>query len=87
MPYQLLFTASAQKDLAKLDSVTKKRLAKKLQYFINLPDPLKAAEKLVSPKIGTYRWRVGDYRIVFDLIASKVIVLRIRHRREVYRDL
>ncbi|ACK42565.1 hypothetical protein Dtur_1287 [Dictyoglomus turgidum DSM 6724] len=29
-------------------------------------DPLKYARKLISQKIGTYRFRIGDYRVIFD---------------------
>lgn len=85
MAYKLLFTSSAKKDIAKLDTVTKKRLAKKLKYFVDAKNPLSSAQRLISPKIGSFRYRVGDYRIIFDKRAKEIIILRVRHRREVYR--
>jgi mRNA interferase RelE/StbE len=85
MSHQILFTDNAKKDIAKLDVVTRKRLAKKLKYFVDSDKPLGFADRLISPKIGSYRFRVGDYRVIFDLSGKKIIVLRIRHRREVYQ--
>jgi len=35
--------------------------------------------------LGSWRFRVGDYRVVFDIEGKKIIVLRVGHRREVYR--
>lgn len=48
-------------------------------------DPRAKAQKLAGA--GTYRVRVGDYRLVFriDDGAQEVLVTRVRHRRDVYR--
>jgi mRNA interferase RelE/StbE len=48
-------------------------------------DPLAYARKLTNPKIGTYRFRVGDHRIIFDLVGGDLVILRIGHRKEIYR--
>ncbi|MEO8326039.1 MAG: type II toxin-antitoxin system RelE/ParE family toxin [Nitrospirota bacterium] len=48
-------------------------------------DPLKHTENLTDSQLGSYRFRVGDYRIIFDLVGSEIVVLRIGHRREIYR--
>jgi mRNA interferase RelE/StbE len=42
---------------------------------------------LTDPEIGTYRFRIGDYRVIFDLEGNDVIVLRVGHRKEIYRKL
>jgi len=83
MVFQIFYTKSAIKDLHKLDMVARKRLGKKILLFSH--NPLKYATKLISPVIGTYRWRIGNYRIIFDLEKNKIIVLKIGHRREIYR--
>ena len=89
MKYNLVFTKTAVKDIEKLDTITKKHIQKKFEYFINLPSPLSVAKKLNNFEIGEYRWRVGDYRVIFDLEKEKsvnsVIVLRVSHRKEVYK--
>lgn len=48
-------------------------------------DPLKYAEKLIDSELGNYRFRVGDYRIIFDLEKDEIVVLRVGHRREIYK--
>ncbi|OGM05400.1 hypothetical protein A2715_04250 [Candidatus Woesebacteria bacterium RIFCSPHIGHO2_01_FULL_39_32] len=83
MAFKIFYTKSAYKDIKKLDSVTKKRLKKGIEK--NLTSPLSNARKLTDPKIGSYRWRVGNYRIIFDVHGRNIVVLRVRHRKESYR--
>ncbi|NCN24130.1 MAG: hypothetical protein COU65_01605 [Candidatus Pacebacteria bacterium CG10_big_fil_rev_8_21_14_0_10_42_12] len=75
--FTVLFTRSAKKDIDKLDSITKKRLKKKLEIYSQ--DPLPYSKKLVNSKVGEYRWRIGNHRVVFDLDQDKkqIVVLRI----------
>jgi len=48
-------------------------------------EPFRYARKLIHPKIGTYRFRIGDYRVVFDIDDKSIVVLRIGHRRDIYK--
>jgi mRNA interferase RelE/StbE len=48
-------------------------------------DPLRYATKLTDPKIGQYRFRIGDYRIVFDLREDELMILAVAHRKDIYR--
>lgn len=83
MAYQILYTKSAFEDVKKLDTIVKKRIRKKIEKFsIN---PIATAKKLINFSIGSYRWRIGNYRIVFDIQGNKIIILRIGHRREIYK--
>lgn len=84
MDYKLLYTKTAVKDIQKLDTVVKKRLKNKLETYAK--NPLSYAKKLTDSSLGSYRWRIGNYRIVFDIDQNIIIILRIRHRREVYRN-
>jgi mRNA interferase RelE/StbE len=83
--FRIVFTGSSKKDLDKLDNVIRQRIAKKLQYFLEQDDPLGYARKLVDTKIGSYRFRVGHYRIVFDVDGDTLQVVSIMHRKEIYR--
>ncbi len=85
MKYRLKIESRAQKDLQILDNITKKRIAKKLKYFIEQEDPVLFAKKLVNSKDGDYRWRIGNYRLVFDVDKNSIKLLRIQHRKDVYR--
>lgn len=83
MTYRLLYTKTAFSDIKRLDSIIKKRVKKKIEeYSLN---PVVNAKKLINSVIGSYRWRIGNYRIVFDIDGNKIIILRIGHRREIYK--
>ncbi|MBI2637878.1 MAG: type II toxin-antitoxin system RelE/ParE family toxin, partial [Candidatus Sungbacteria bacterium] len=47
-------------------------------------NPLRFAERLTEPREGEFRFRVGDYRIVFDIVKSQIFILAIRRRDKAY---
>lgn len=83
--YTLLYKRTAVKEIQKLPPQIKKRLKLKLEWFVNQDDPLDFAEPLTKPMDAQYRFRVGNYRVLFDLEGSNIVVLYVQHRREVYR--
>jgi len=85
MNYKLEYTNRADRDIQKLPPEVKKRIGKALLRYSR--DPLRYSEALRDPKLGTYRFRVGDYRVIFDLEGNDIIVLRVGHRRDIYRVL
>jgi len=80
------FSREALKDLRSLDTVTQKQIVKKLQFYLTSPDPLVFAKKLIDAKDGDFRFRVGTYRIIFDIEAGTAKIIRIQHRKNVYRQ-
>lgn len=83
--YQLVFSATAQKEIKKLDNQARQRIASKLKYFLDQPDPLIFAKQLIDSKIGDYRFRVGHFRIVFDVNNHNLEVLSVKHRKDIYK--
>ena len=83
--YKLEILPSAQKELRSLHDPLFKRIAKQLRSLALDPRP-RGCRKLVGT-ISDYRIRVGDYRIAYEVDDStrRVVVYRIRHRREVYQ--
>jgi len=81
--FALVYTKRAKSDIASLDVIVRKRLAKKL--LLLQESPLELSRKPVHPAIGAYRYRVGDHRVVFDLVGKRIVVLRVGHRRDIYR--
>lgn len=83
--YAVEFTKSAQKELRKLTPQVSRRLAQAI-YSLQ-EDPRKGN---VRPMVGTTSWRlrVGDYRVVYDISDGKltILVIRIAHRRDVYKS-
>ena len=80
--FEIIYAKSAVKDIEKLDKVAKRKLKLKIEQY--LKEPLRNAKKLINPMIGSYRWSVGNYRIVFDVDGKIIVVLKIGHRKDVY---
>lgn len=86
MKYQVVFKPTALKDLKKLPKTLQRRIKEKLEFYLGQDEPLDYAVPLIgSPKSGEYRYRVGDYRIVFDKQEDTLVILYIEHRRDIYR--
>ena len=83
MKYELVYTRRAEKDIEKLEPRVRDRIGKALLRYRE--DPLRFAETLSDPILGGYRFRIGDYRVIFDVQGNEVVVLRVGHRREIYR--
>lgn len=83
--FKLLYKKPAVKDVQKLTPQIRKRLKTKLEWFIGQAEPLSFAEALTKTADAQYRFRVGVYRILFDIEGNNIVILRIQHRREVYR--
>jgi mRNA interferase RelE/StbE len=83
MEYEIIFTERAAKDISKLEPEIKERIGDALSRYCK--NPLSYARRMVDPSLGSYRLRVGDYGVIFDLEDDRVIVLRVGHRREICR--
>ncbi len=83
--YQVLFIPAAEKDLNKLETKIGSRILEKLEQLTENPRP-RNGKKLKGEV--SYRLRVGDYRIIYEVDDrnTQVIVYRIRHRKEVYKS-
>ncbi|MBI2097806.1 MAG: type II toxin-antitoxin system RelE/ParE family toxin [Candidatus Vogelbacteria bacterium] len=84
----LLYSRRAIDDLAGLDKKIADRITKKLEWFAGQDEPLKFAKPLKPPFENLYRFRIGDYRAIFELGTKNsltiLIILRVKHRRETY---
>ncbi len=79
------FKPSAVNDLRGLPKILQKRIVKKLDYYVESGRPLKFAELLKDKSLGEYRFRIGDYRIIFDVVINDLIILAVGHRRDIYK--
>ena len=86
---ELRWTIDAVNDLRALDREISDRITRKVTWFVSQTHPLRHAEPLSGIYAGVYRFRIGDYRVLFEIEATGqihiLIVLRVKHRREVYR--
>jgi mRNA interferase RelE/StbE len=88
MKYVVLYTKTAIQDLRRLPKQTTGRIVDKISFFRQQPDPFRFAKKLVGYNIGQYRFRIGEYRAIFDVDQNGQIkilmILRIKHRKDIY---
>lgn len=83
--YSVEFRPSAEKSLDKLDGRSRARI---LRRIIALAvDPRPPGVKALTGERGLWRIRIGDYRVVYEINDTKLLVLvvRIAHRSDVYR--
>ena len=85
MKYTVRLDARTRKTLDRLPSDLHARVVRKLDALEENPRPF-GVEKLTGPE-DLYRVRAGDWRIVYAIRDRElvIIVVRIGHRREVYR--
>lgn len=71
-----------------MDPQVSRRLRKALAAVELLDDPRTRGKALTGTLRGLWRYRVGDYRIVCDLVDSRLVVLviDIDHRSSIYGD-
>jgi len=85
MKFELVYTRRAVKDIQRLEPAVKQRIGQALLRYQQ--NPFDYADKLTEPAIGSYRFRIGDYRVIFDINGNDIVVLRVGHRREIYRHI
>jgi mRNA interferase RelE/StbE len=81
--YKIIFTEKALHNLNNIDKENQKKIAIKLKNYSK--EPFKYARKLLDPKIGSYRFRIGDYRVIFDIEKNNIVILKIGHRKDIYK--
>lgn len=86
--YKFILTKSACRDLAKLEKNIAIKILKKLQFFGKSKNPISYAKKITNPKIGKYRFRTGNYRVLFDINEKGELAIlnihAIKHRKDAY---
>ncbi len=73
----------AFKDLSKLDKKEASRLFEKIEALQDFPNISNI--KRLTNHIPRYRYRVGNYRILFDIEGDTLKVYRVMHRRDSYK--
>jgi mRNA interferase RelE/StbE len=89
MAWNVELSESADRDLDKLESQDRERVLKFLhQPVAKLDDPRSLGAALRGSQLGEFwKYRVGDYRLISKIQGDRlaVLVLRVGHRKEVYR--
>jgi mRNA interferase RelE/StbE len=83
--YKLIYKKPAVKSIQILPAQIKKRLKTKLEFFASQKDPLVFAKALTKPADAQYRFRVGNYRVLFDIEKNNIVILLVQHRKDIYK--
>ena len=83
--YKVYLERTAEKDLKKLSAESFHRLIPHIKALAQNPRP--AGCRKISGSKNDWRIRIGAYRVIYEIEEKiKVVrVMRIKHRREVYR--
>lgn len=88
-PVEIVYSHVAEKELGKLPKQIAKRIVSKILDNASQQNVLARAKALTGKFDGSYRYRVGDYRVIFMLDDNGSIVvltvLNIKHRKEIYK--
>jgi len=83
LSYNIAFKKTVSRDLKKIDKNIADKILQKIEQ--ELPDKADTFPALTGKFAGLRKFRVGNYRVVYSIINDTAIILRIGHRREVYR--
>lgn len=79
------FTKTSLKRFKKLPKDIQIRIIGKMDYFCAQEDPIDFAEPLTRSALGEYRFRIGDYRVSFDVEDEILVIHDVDNRKDIYR--
>lgn len=86
MSYKVAWHEDALEDLRKLDKAGAMDIVGKVEDHLS-EDPLALGKPLKGIFRGLFRYRCGDYRVIYsiDRQEERLVVLTVGHRKDVYR--
>lgn len=89
MRYVPLYSDNAIEELGQIEARDARKILNKIDAYCDSPDPLRFAKRLSGPLSEYFRYRVGDFRVIFRLARDGGVViihvLQVVHRRDAYR--
>ena len=83
MAYNILYKKSVQRDLKKVSKAEASRIVDQIEK--ELSEKADTYPALKGQFAGLRKYRVGDYRVIYAILGDDVLILRIGHRRDVYK--
>ena len=87
MPYSVEYTKRAARELRKMDRAISARLYDWIdKHLVGCENPRQYGKPLTGDRLGQWRYRVGEYRIIAEIYDDRVLimVMTVGHRKEVY---
>jgi len=85
LPYKVVYLDQVERDLRQLDKSTAKKILARIEKYL-VADPKELGKPLKGEFSGYWRYRWGDYRVIYKISEREILilVLRISHRKDVY---
>jgi len=83
LAYRIVYKRSVARDLARLDKSEARRILNRLEK--DLVEKADIYPALKGKFAGLRKYRLGEYRVIYAIVASDVQILRIGHRRDIYK--
>ena len=84
MEYSIVYKSSVKKDLKRINKRELLRILNEIENALK-STPLKG-NKLRGEFKGLSSYRIGDYRVIYTILGKTVLVLRVSHRKDVYKQ-
>jgi mRNA interferase RelE/StbE len=85
--YSIEWKSSAKKELRRLPKKVINNIITTIEKLANDLHPV-GSKKIIGTE-HTYRQRIGDYRILYSIESSRLVIaiIRVGHRKDVYRNI
>lgn len=85
--FEVIVTPEAQADIGRLDPTLQARVLDRIEWMGENAEVMRHLLLRGEEWAGCFRYRLGDYRIIYllDRSAHRLVVLKVGHRRDVYR--
>jgi mRNA interferase RelE/StbE len=83
LAFSIKYKKSIERDLGRLDKKEARRILDKIEK--DLSERAVSYPVLKGEFAGLRKMRVGDYRVIFTIVDNDILILRIGHRREIYK--
>jgi mRNA interferase RelE/StbE len=83
LAYNIVYKKSVQRDLKKLSKAETRRILDQIEK--ELSEKADTYPVLKGQFAGLRKYRVSDYRVIYAILGEDVLILRIGHRRDVYK--
>ena len=83
MAYKIAYKKSVGRDLKRLSKTEIARVLDKIEKELSKTagdQPI-----LTGQFAGLRKYRVGDYRVIYAILGNEALILRIAHRKDVYK--
>jgi mRNA interferase RelE/StbE len=84
LAYNIVYKKSVHRDLKKLSKSEANRILDQIEQ--ELSKKPESNPVLKGQFAGLRKFRIGEYRVIYALLGADVLILRIGHRKNVYKS-